>query len=185
MATPERRHCSLIFEVKGTFFFCYCCWKFFCGKDKLKPHNLRVQEPKPMVIFKSVQVFSYLFLKCLAGYTNVPHVVQTVKPILRLPELQYILPVESVVIWPPWRLFPYQSLGESNLILEPQCFYVFVSVWSVSALELSIGAKPEPPWAVFHIVCSWQLDSELPRLGSKQYTDIICSSVSVLPGCDW
>lgn len=53
---------------------------------------------QPMLIFKSVQVFSCLFLKCLAGNTSVPHIVQTFKPIFTLPELQRILPVEGVMI---------------------------------------------------------------------------------------
>lgn len=40
----------------------------------------------------------------------------------------------------------------------------------MSALEFSVGAKPEPLWAFLHIVYFWQLDS---RLGSKQYRVLI------------
>lgn len=99
--------------------------------------------------------------------------------ILTLPEFQIILPGKGVMMLAFSKQqeasFNNSHLGESKQISfwNYSVSGVFVSAQTVSALEFSVEAKPEPLWAVLHIVCFWQLDSERPRLGSKQYEVLI------------
>lgn len=113
-------------------------WKFAAWRTNNK---FRVQNLKPMVIFKCVHIFSLGVWQQIWMFLMLNKLL---KPVFSLPS-QKRCSVLKATWW------------------EEACFYVSVSVRSLPALEFPIGAKAEPPWAVFHVVCSWRPNSEQHR----------------------